>query len=225
MTPIEIPSEQFRPTSLACANRRVARAGTVSLALLAVLTAGSSPAQTQDHGSLTPADYWERYLRRTYAPTRVGLLAVETAIDHAFRDPACWDSTASSYGRRVGLAFERRVTRNTLELAGGLLTGEDLRYHASLSSSFQARIWNALRSSVTARMPNGRTRPAYTRFFASEVTELTTARWTGHSISAERMGRSLGWCAFNQMQTNLLDEFGPDLRRAGLRLYRRALGK
>src|SRR4051795_3305104 len=114
----------------------------------------------------TASARWSQYLRRTYGPARLGFLAADTALDQALRDPHCWDSSASSYGRRYARAFERRVIKNSAELAVGLVTGEDLRYRRSQSLSIHGRAWNALRSSVTARMPDGTKRPAYSRFFA-----------------------------------------------------------
>ena len=105
----------------------------------------------------------------------MGFLAVDTAIDAVLREPACWDSGAASYGRRYARAFESRVVRNSAELATGILTGEDLRYRASQSHSVQGRLWNAVRSSVTAQMPDGTRRPAYTRFFAIELANVSTA--------------------------------------------------
>lgn len=164
---------------------------------------------------------WSHYLRRTYGPDRMGLLAIDAAIDHALREPGCWDFAASSYGRRYARAFERRVIRNTAELATGTLTGEDLRYRASRSTSVHGRIWSAVRASVTANMPDGTKRPAFTRFFANSLADISTAHWTGQPIRAGWLLQSPGWSTLDQIQTNLLDEFGPDLRRLGTRIWKR----
>jgi hypothetical protein len=169
----------------------------------------------------TPAARWSQYLHRTYGPARLGFLAVDTALDQALREPHCWDSSASSYGRRYARALERRVIKNSAELAGGILTGEDLRYRRSRSISIHGRFWNALRSSVTAQMPDGTKRPAYTRFFATELVNVTTANLTRQRIQPRWLLQSLAWSALDQSQTNLLDEFGPDLRRVGLRMWNR----
>jgi len=151
----------------------------------------------------------------------LGLLAIDTTIDHALRQPACWDSAASSYGRRYARSFERRVIRNTVEMGAGILTGEDLRYRASRSPLFRQRIWNVLRSSVTANMSNGSTRPAYSRFFATAVAEASTAHWTRRHIQPGWLLHSVAWSGLDQVQTNLLDEFSPDLRRVGTRIWRK----
>jgi len=182
---------------------------------------GASLGAAQQLEPFTPSTRWSYYVHRTYGPARLGLLAADTALDQVLRQPACWDSTAGSYGRRYARALERRVIKNSAELAGGLVTGEDLRYRRSRSSSIHGRAWNALRASVTAQMPDGTKRPAYTRFFASELVNVSTAHWTRQRIQPGWLLQSLAWTTLDQSQTNLLDEFGPDLRRFGLRIWKR----
>ena len=101
------------------------------------------------------------------------------------------------------------------------MTGEDLRYRASESPLFRGRVWNALRASVTARMPDGTKRPAYTRFVAGVVVSVSASHWTRQPIQPGPVLQSLAWSTIGQVQTNLLDEFGPDLRRIGMRTWRR----
>jgi hypothetical protein len=183
---------------------------------------GASIGSAQDLAEpFTASARWSQYLRRTYGPARLGFLAADTALDQALREPHCWDSSASSYGRRYARAVERRIIKNSAELGAGLLTGEDLRYRRSKSSSIHGRVWNALRWSVTAQMPDGTKRPAYSRFFATELVNVSTAHWTRQPIGVEWMSQSLAWSALDQAQTNLLDEFGPDMRRVGLRIWKR----
>ncbi len=193
-----------------------------SVLWLSIFGAESLSAQVQFAEPFTPNAQWSYYVRRTYGPVRLGLLGAEAAIEHVLRDPACWDSDADSYGRRYGRDFARRTIRNTAELTTGLITGEDLRYRRSRSHSVPGRVWNALRSAGTARMPDGSKRPAYTRFVAAQMADLATARWTHQTIRPGWMLQSVGWSALSQIQTNLLDEFGPDLRRIGFRILRRS---
>jgi hypothetical protein len=169
----------------------------------------------------TASQRWKHYIHRTYGPTRLGLLAAESAVDHALREPACWDRRGSSYAQRYMRAVDRRVIRNTAELGVGLLTGEDLRYFPSHSARPSSRAWNAVRSTFLARTPQGSLRPAYTRFFSGAVAEASTAHWIGQSVHPRWMVQTLGWGALDQIQTNLLDEFGPDLRRIGTRMWKR----
>ena len=194
------------------------------IGLAGVLWAAGTPlcsAQQQLAEPFTPSVRWSHYIRRTYGPARFAILAVDTTIDHAFREPACWDSAAGSYGRRYARSFERRAIRNTAELTMGLLTGEDLRYRASRSSPFWGRVWGAMRSSITAQMPDGTKRPAYTRFFASALASVSTAHWTRQRIQPGWLAQSLAWSTLDQIQTNLLDEFGPELRRMGTHIWTR----
>jgi hypothetical protein len=167
------------------------------------------------------SERWSHYVRRTYSPARLGLLSAETVLDHALLHPSCWDYSAGSYARRYLRALDRRVIRNTAELGAGILTGEDLRYRPARSRTFHGRIWNALRASATAKMPDGSLRPAYTRFFAISVANVSTAHWTRRSIGAGWVLRSTGSAVYDQAQTNLLDEFSPDLRRVGGRIWKR----
>ena len=190
----------------------------LGLAIVGALPGAAQPPLAEP---FTPSARWSQYLHRTYDPSRLGFLAVDTAIDNMMREPACWDSGADSYARRYARALERRVIRNSAELVGGLLTGEDLRYRPSQPSSVRGRVWSAVRGSVMARMPDGTSRPAYTRFFAGTLTNVSTANWTRERIGPERLARSLGWSTLDQIQTNLLNEFGPDFRRIGMRAWKR----
>ena len=192
--------------------------------LVSLIGVSSGIAQVKSADSLTdkshtPPERWSGYLHRTFGPTRLALLAAETAVDHGFGQPSCWDASGAAYVQRYARAFDRRLIKNTTELATGILTGEDLRYRKSRSQSFRVRVWNAVRGSVMARMPDGTERPAYTRFFASASTELSTAHWVGQSIRTPWLFQSLGWSALDQVETNLLDEFSPDVRRIATRLW------
>src|SRR5215471_7935311 len=162
--------------------RRVTGPGIGLVALGFIVGVSPGSAQSTLEEPFTPDARWSHYLHLTFGPTRLALLSVDTAFDHAMREPACWDSAASSYGRRFARSFSRRIIGNTTELAGGLVTGEDLRYRPMRSGNLHNRVWHAVRSSVTAQMPGGTERPAYTRFFASGVANLSTAHWTGQSI-------------------------------------------
>jgi hypothetical protein len=172
----------------------------------------------------TPSQRLQRYLRRTYSVSRLGLLATDTALDHALREPACWDRGSSAYALRYTRAFQRRVVRNTAELGFGLLTREDLRYRRSRSASMSGRVWNGVMQAFLARMPDGSERPAYARFAAAAAAESSIAHWTGRPVQPGWLAESVGWATLDQIQTNLLDEFGPDLRRIGGRLWRRVRG-
>src|SRR6516164_239791 len=192
--------------------------------LVSLIGVSSGIAQVKSADSLTdksytPPERWSQYLHRTFGPPRLGLLAAETAVDQGFGEPGCWDASGAAYVQRYARAFDRRLVKNTTEFATGLLTGEDLRYRKSRSRSIQGRAWNALRASVVAQMPDGTERPAYTRFFASATTELATAHWVGQPIRTKWVFQSVGWSVLDQAETNLVDEFSPDVRRIATRLW------
>src|SRR5215467_6270844 len=146
--------------------------------------------QQQPTEPFSPSRRWARYIHRTYSPDRLGLLAIETTLDQALREPGCWDRGMGSYARRYTRGFERRVIRNSAELGAGLLTGEDLRYHRSRSTLLHGRVWNAVRSAFLARMPDGTNQPAYGRFVATAIAEASTVHWTGQTVQPGWLGRS-----------------------------------
>ena len=191
---------------------------TVAVAVIPAALAYQPDRKTQATQPLTPKQRWEYYFHRTFGPHRLGVLAFETAIDHALRQPACWDRGAASYVTRYSRALDRRMIRNTAEFGAGLLTGTDLRYRPLRSGPFHKRTWNAVRGAFVARTMNGAVRPAYTRFAAAAVTEVGTAHWTGQRMDPGWLAQALGSGALDQIQTNLVDEFGPDFRRAGTRV-------
>jgi hypothetical protein len=195
-----------------------------ALVLLSLIGVSSEIAQAQSADPLTGQSFttsarWSQYLHRTFGPTRLALLGAETAVDHGFGEPSCWDASGGAYVQRYARAFDRRLIKNTTEFAAGVLTGEDLRYRKAGSRSIRGRVWNAFRASVVAKMPDGSERPAYTRFFASATTELTTAHWVGQPIRTQWVFQSVGWSVLDQAETNLLDEFSPDLRRIAIRFW------
>ena len=193
----------------------------IGLALLLSIAGAWSGTAQQLPEPFTPAERWALYLHRTYSPARMGFLAVDTAMDQMLSDHARWNSGANSYQRRYARALESRVIRNSAELAAGLLTGEDLRYRPSTSHSIPGRLWNAVRASVTAQMPDGTRRPSYTRFFANELASASMANWARRPIRPEWFVRSLTCSTLGQAQTNILDEFAPDLRRFGIHIWKR----
>src|SRR5215475_13541588 len=111
----------------------------VALALLFLIGLSMRVAQAQfvapAEESFTLQARWSHYLHRTFEPTRMAVLAAETAVDHGYREPRCWDDSGGAYAQRYARAFDRRLIRNTAEFATGLLTGEDLRYRRSRSQS------------------------------------------------------------------------------------------
>jgi hypothetical protein len=191
---------------------------TVPLAVGMAHHADTTAGSTQP---FTPAERFAYYLHRTYGPHKLGVLAFETALDHALGQPACWDQGLGSYVTRYSRALDHRMIRNTAEFGAGLLTGADLRYKRLGSGPIQARVWNAVRSAFLARAAGDRQRPAYTRFAAATVAEVGTAHWTGQPIHAAWLAQALGWGALDQIQTNLLDEFSAEFRRIGGRMCRR----
>jgi len=70
-------------------------------------------------------------------------------------------------------------------------------------------------------MSRGTEQPAYTRFAAVALAEVSTAHWIGRPLEPGWVAETLGWGVLDQIQINLLDEFGPDFRRFGRRVGKR----
>ena len=164
---------------------------------------------------------WAYYLNRTYHPQGLAILALETMMDQGLRQPACWDRSPGSYLLRYSRSFDRRLIRNTAEFGAGLLTGEDLRYQRRGTGPWEGRVWHAVSGAFLAHIADGRERPAYTRFAASTIAEVGTAHWTGQHITGGWLAQATAEDAVDQIETNLLDEFTPDLRRIGKTLRHR----
>src|SRR6516164_893367 len=128
--------------------------------LVSLIGVSSGIAQVKSADSLTdksytPPERWSESLHRTFGPTRLAVLAAETAVDHGFGEPGCWDASGAAYVQRYARAFDRRLIKNTTEFATGILTGEDLRYRKSRSQSIRGRVWDAILASMVAQMPDG----------------------------------------------------------------------
>jgi hypothetical protein len=70
-------------------------------------------------------------------------------------------------------------------------------------------------------MTDGRARPAYTRVASATIAEIGTAHWTGQHITGGWLAHAFADGTLDQIETNLLDEFTPDLRRIGKALHDR----
>src|SRR5215813_6362256 len=61
---------------------------TIGITTIPLLVAHSNARIPGVPASFTTAERWSYYLHRTYHPQRLGILALETGLDHALRQPA-----------------------------------------------------------------------------------------------------------------------------------------
>jgi hypothetical protein len=111
------------------------------------------------------------------------------------------------------------VINNTLEFVGGAVIGDDARYRPSTSQGLVKRGLHAAGSTFTARTASGRTRPAYSRVLAVTAALLIANRWQPLPKTGRNLAGALVFNVTNMAQDNLLQEFTPDLRRFGSKLF------
>ena len=193
----------------------------VRIALCFLLASGAARAQ-QASNSDTFSNLDERfryYLHRTYTSRqRLLFLAADTAIGHALNDPVEWGRAPNSFALRLSSNFGRRVVANSIELGASALLRDDARYRRSNLQSIPSRVRYAALAAFTARVADGGKRPAYSRFIATSGGVLISSRWHPRCASGSDLALGIGFSVLGKIPDNLLDEFAPDLRRAGGRV-------
>jgi hypothetical protein len=163
---------------------------------------------------------WRYYLRRTYSFERVLLLAGDTGVEHVIqpsdcgRNPHCYPA---SYAR----AFTRRVARTSVEFAVGGFLGEDARRRPSQMTGLKSRVLYAITHAYVATGPDGRIRPAYSRFAGTFASAAAGSGCSRNGFSSRDWLGGFGGSVGLYVQDSLLAEFEPDLKRVGLRLGRK----
>ena len=103
----------------------------------------------------------------------------------------------------------------------GAVIGDDARYRLSTSSGLVKRGLHAVASTFTARAGSGHTRPAYSRIIAVTTALLIANRWQSHPLVGYNLADALVFNVTDKAQDNLLQEFSPDLKRFGRKLWHR----
>jgi len=163
------------------------------------------------------------YATITYTdPHRLVWLAGEvTANDFLFGGMEKWGSGSSGLGKSLSAAYGQRVIANTTELFFGELIGDDARYSPSGKKGVTRRAWYAMTHAFTAQARSGNTRPAYSRCIAVTTGALVANQWLPHPETGAELTRTLVFGITDKVQDNLLDEFSPDLKRLGIKIWRK----
>ena len=121
-----------------------------------------------------------------------------------------WDG----FGKRYGIRVSTRVISSGIEAGVGALWGEDPRYYRVPERPFAMRIGNVVRMTFVTHNSSGREIPSYARFIAAPSSAFLSNAWvpdsqrsTGDALN--RIGSSFA----DQMISNALSEFWPDVRR------------
>ena len=176
------------------------------------------PALAQDTDNF--ADWherWDYYVQRTYTWQRLSMVALDTATEIPFNAAAC-RRPPYCFPHHFGGALARRTARTTMELGAGALLQEDIRRRPSGLTGFGPRLRFALTHALLARGPDGKFRPAYSRFAGTLGGVAVSSTWDGRPLTMRTFALGWTWAATSSFQDAVLTEFGPDLRRIGRRL-------
>jgi hypothetical protein len=161
------------------------------------------------------------YTKITYTdPWRHAWLIGEvTANDFLFGGIERWGSGLSGWGVSLAAVYGQRVVANTTELFAGQLIGDDARYRPSGKKGVRRRAWFATTHAFTAQARSGNTRPAYSRCIAVTTGALIANQWLPHPKTGADLSRTLIFGITDKIQDDLLEEFSPDLKRFGRRIW------
>jgi len=169
----------------------------------------------------TARERFRYYVHRTYTSRqRLAFLLADTGLGYALNDPEEWGQAPGSFGARLGSNFGRRFVANSIEFGLGVALHEDARYRSAQLTSLPQRVWYATKAAFTARASEGRTRLAYSRFGAVAGAVLAGSTWRPTPASAPDLLAEIGFSLAGKVPDNLLDEFSPDMRRAGHKVLR-----
>jgi hypothetical protein len=188
----------------------------VSAALLVL-----PPMRAEETQSFPWQERWRYYLHRTYSWERIGLLAADTAVEHATGPRTC-GRHPKCYPDHYGFAFARRIARTSIEFGVGGLLGEDTRRTPSGRTGLRSRIGYALSHAYLARNSEGEYRLAYSRFAGTVGGLAVAAAWEQKPFWCRGLPAAMGGALITYAQDSLFAEFEPDIRRVGFRIARRS---
>lgn len=165
--------------------------------------------------SPTLEERWKWYVRDTYGPGALFRTGFVAAMDQSDNDPPEWGQGMAGYGRRAASRYGRFALQETLELGGGMLLGEDPRYHPCRCTGFFRRSGHALLSTVVTRNREGNPTFAFARVGAVYGgSMLATHLWYPSRYTAAGDGFRLGNISLGVSGgVNLIREFWPDIKR------------
>lgn len=170
--------------------------------------------------TFTLQERWDHYIGRTYTWQRMGLLAFDVGTDMALSKPR-HGRTMDVFGDRFAGGFLRRATRTTLELGAGAVLHEDIRRRQSGREGFGPRLKYALAHTWTAYQPDGHSHFSSSRLIGALGGCAVFEAWDQQPMTSGRLAHKLSWTLASNVQDSLLAEFGPDMKRFGMKLKKR----
>jgi hypothetical protein len=163
------------------------------------------------------------YVERTYTNPwpNINLIGGVAVDDFVFGGEKRWGNGLSGFGKALAPAYGQRVINNTTEFFLGTLIGDDARYQPSEKRGLIKRSMHATVGAFTARTESGRSHPAYSRIVAISTGTLISNQWRSNPMTGYSLTGALVFGVTDQIQNDLAQEFSPDLKRFGRKVWRK----
>jgi len=161
---------------------------------------------------LTQRDRFKQYLLSAGGPAPLLGEAAAAGISQGMNSPPEWGQGWGAYGQRYGSNLAYNGVRQTISYAVSTAFREDTRYFASGRHGFWGRTGYAIRSTFTARRPDGRESFSVSSVGGVVGASAISSMWEpasrkGFNNIAGNAGISFGSTA----ALNIVREFLPDL--------------
>ena len=136
-------------------------------------------------------------------------------VSQATDTPPEWGEGAAGFGRRAGSGYGRSVLGGTIALGVASIDHEDPRFVPSQDSGILRRARHAIVSTFVSGTNDGGSMPAYSRLVGIYGAAFIANAWEPPSQDSTRHALERGSTALlSSVGWHLLDEFGPDIRKA-----------
>jgi hypothetical protein len=178
--------------------------------------AGSAASSTSPQ-PLTAEDRLTLFLNNTYAsPGAFMALSAGAMVDQIRHTPAKWDQDGNGYTRRFASAYGQLAARNIIHdgLAG--VTGLDPRYSPCKCSGTLKRSGHAFKMTFTTYRQDGRLTLDVPQLAGAYGSGMISTYWYPHRLYNPLVqGVQFGHEQMGEIAVgNLVEEFGPDMKRA-----------
>ncbi len=180
---------------------------------------------TPQAASLAPLSPEQRglwFANQSFGPESWAAGVFNAGIRTARNAPEEWEQGLDGFARRFGTRMASNAIGNMAEAAMGSIWGEDPRYPKIGVGPFGVRFRHALKMTILAQNQDGNYMPAYARYASNIVAIQATNLWRAPSENTQtdawrRFGNGIMFRFF----TNMVDEFGGDMKSKLLRRKKR----
>ena len=176
----------------------------------------AAPAQHEaPYRPMTAKERWAAYMGESVFSLRLGVgTLLSAAIAHANREPREWGTGAGGYFHRVENRWAVTALQGSLHSAGAAALGHDTRYRRMPDATGIHRAGHALWRTLFTYDREGRPTPDVTNLASLYAAPMIGTMWNPRRYGPLHQGIHAGeFGVMTQAGTNLLKEFGPDLRR------------